>query len=449
MKVLLLFFFTFPAFGLTEQEVIDSVLKNFPLVEEAVLKYEAAKEEVVSSQGNFDHKLTVKTRNRIEDKYDNSYLESTIERLTPYRGLGLIAGHRQGRGTFAPYDGKYETSGAGELFAGLSLPLLRNSSTDEFRTNLMISKLEKEQAREELQVKRNVYVHKALSLYYKWLLEKQKLKVKKDLLKLALERTKMIEGKFRAGAIERIKLTDNERSINKRKDEVLKSEIDEARARTELSLYVRDPSGLPRPLDLDIYLEESWIEKPLPVNDFATTVPQLKIIDLERKKITAMEELYRQGKLPGLSVELLGAKELSPNAAYDPYSLQIGVKLDYPLENRKAKAKTVAQEYKQKALERQRSYISSELERFFNFSLKAMLDSKKRWETISEEFKSTKLMALAEKKRWEEGASDLFIVNLREEDVANSEIKRWSALNEFLQYSLDARLYSAKLAPPL
>ena len=447
MRWLFLLTLSLPSFALTEKDVTDSVLNHFPLVEQAIMKYEAARGEETAAEGQFDHKLTFRSRNRIEDKYDNSYLETSIERLTPYKGIGLIVGHRQGRGTFPAYDGKYETSGAGELFAGLSIPVLRNFSTDDARASLEIAKIEKDQAKADLNIKRNVYVHKGLSLYYKWLLEKQKLKVKRGLLKLAEDRTKMIEERFKAGAIERLKITDNERSINKRRDEVLKSEIDEARARTELSLYVRDNDGTPRMLMLDIYLEETWINKPNPAQPHLSSVPQLKILELERKKLQVVEALYRQGKLPGLNLEVLGARELSGNAAYDPQSFQLGVKFDYPLENRKAEGKTVAQEYKVKALDRQQNFVQTELQRFFEFSLQAMSDSKKRWQVITKEFESTLLMAQAEKKRWEQGASDLFIVNLREEDVADADIKRWSALYDFLQFSLDARLYTATLAP--
>lgn len=54
-------------------------------------------------------------------------------------------------------------------------------------------------------------------------------------------------------------------------------------------------------------------------------------------------------------------------------------------------------------------------------------------------------MAEAEKSRWMQGASDLFIVNLREQDVADVDIRRWSALYDYHQYLLDAKLFSASL----
>ena len=54
-------------------------------------------------------------------------------------------------------------------------------------------------------------------------------------------------------------------------------------------------------------------------------------------------------------------------------------------------------------------------------------------------------MSEAEKNRWTQGASDLFIVNLREQDVADVEMRRWTALYDYHQYHLDAGLFSGKI----
>ena len=64
--------------AITELDVAKSVLENFPLIEEAEMKFEASQGEVEASMGAFDHKLTFKTRNRMEDKYDNSYFETVL-----------------------------------------------------------------------------------------------------------------------------------------------------------------------------------------------------------------------------------------------------------------------------------------------------------------------------------------------------------------------------------
>ena len=63
----------------------------------------------------------------------------------------------------------------------------------------------------------------------------------------------------------------------------------------------------------------------------------------------------------------------------------------------------------------------------------------------TEEFERTKELAEAEKSKWSQGASDLYIVNLREQDLGEVEIKRWTIWLEYHQYVNDAKLFSSTL----
>lgn len=447
MKMIFLsFFITLPSYALNEKVIIESVLSHFPLIEEAELKARAAGGDVLSAEGAFDHKINFNSRNRIEDKYDNQYFEATIERQTGVGGLGLIAGHRQGLGHFPAYDGKYETSGAGEIFAGISLPLLRNFKTDEFRTNLRVKRIERNQAEYQVKLKKMIYLHKGLSLYYKWILESQKFKINQSILELAKDRHQMIEKKYQAGDIERFKVIDNQRAIDKRSGDIIKNQISLNKIKAELGLYVRNKEGLP--LEIPAEAEpENKLEKliaSIPADQVVEN-PQLQILALEKEKLQSESDLYEQLKLPGFNVELLGAKELAQNAPYDPERLQVALKFDLPIENSKAKGNSVAASYKILALEKNKQFLESQLLQQVSFLTKASLDSKSRWEIINQEFDGAKKMADAEKRRWDQGASDLFIVNLREQDVADVDINRWTALYDYHQYHLDAMLFSGRI----
>lgn len=443
----LLFFWSSCAFALSEDEIRASVVKNFQLVQEAELKFEASKAEVTAAEGEFDTKLAFKSRNRIEERYDNNYIESTLSKNTGIQGISLLVGHRQGLGHFPAYDGKYQTSAAGEMFAGISIPLLRNFSTDESRSNLEIARLEKKQAEESLRLKQNISIHKALSLYYKLVLEEKKFQIRKSILELAMSRTEMLEKKHKSGDIERVKLIDNQRSIAKRRDELLKSEIDIQSLRAVFSLYLPN-----RPLETFLTTEVFNPDQNLEVNApllppklEPETLPQVSILQAEKKKMEILERLYEQQRLPGLGLDVLGAKELSANEPYDPERLQVGVSFDYPLENRKATGKSVAQSYKLKALSKQNEYTINELSRSYDYSLRAITLGKQRLSNVSEEVKNSLKMAQAEKVRWNQGSSDLFIVNLREQDVADAEIRKWTAYTDIKQAIIDAKLFLGKI----
>ena len=104
---------------------------------------------------------------------------------------------------------------------------------------------------------------------------------------------------------------------------------------------------------------------------------------------------------------------------------------------------SVASLYKYKAYERQRIFTFQELTRYYDLTLLAIEIGHRRWEITNREFENSLTMAGAEKKRWLQGATDLFIVNLREQDTAESDVKRWTTLYEYFQSTLDAKLYSA------
>jgi hypothetical protein len=430
----------------TENQIITSTLKNFPLIIEAEMKFLAADFELESSRGSFDHKLKIKTRNKIEDIYKNQYLETLIERQTPYYGLSLVAGHRQGAGKFAEYDGYFRTSTAGEIFGGLSLPLLRNFKLDQNRLDLTINKMEKDISESDLKAKKLVTVHKALSIYYKWILATKKLQIRKNILDLAKNRHEMILKRVKAGDLEELKIKDNQRTIDKRMDDVLKSEIELKDAINKLSLYLRNENGE------SIYVQETQVPKEPLVHkrieeekiDF-DNLPPVKIINSQIAIMKEQNKFFETQKLPALNLDVLGSKELSSNIPYDSSALRVGLSFEFPIENRKADGKTVATEYKKKSIERQKDFIIQEIDRNYDFSVFSMRESLLRYEIVTREFENTVIMAEAEKKKWLQGDSDLFIFNLREQDTAEADIKKWSTLLDSQQYYIDALLFAGKL----
>lgn len=430
------------AIAITPEELRESVIKNFPLIEEAVLKREAADADVLSAKGEFDHKLKFKSRNRIEDKFDNQFFETSIERNTGIQGISLIGGHRQGVGAFPLYDGKFKTSALGEIYAGISVPLLRDRATDEGRTNLAVQRIERDQSREDVRVKQFMYVHKALSLYYKWIAEDRVLKINRELLELALQRESMLQIRFKRGDVEKVKLTDNERTIAKREAEVQKSEVKLRSIEAQLILFTGDVTRISSLEDKDLRtLSDPQLGSlPNPV-----TLPQVKILTLEQKKGKLLRDLNEQSRLPGLGVDLLGSRELSGNYPYDPNTLQVGVRFDFPLENRKARGKTVSQEYKLQALERRLAYTLGELKANYDNAVTVTGINLRRFTTTSSEADMSRTMAEAERVRFRMGGSELFTVILRELDVADAEIRKWSSWYDFHQSVLDAKLFNGTI----
>ena len=425
---------------LTPEEVTRSVLLHYPLITEAENKAVAAREKLSASTGEFDTKLKVKTANRTESKYDYAHLETSLEKLLPFQGVTIFAGHRQGLGSIPAYTGKYQTSDAGEIFAGLSVPLLRNRGVDTARIERTVAGIEAEVTGVEVRLKKNAYVYKALSTYQKWKLTHRKERIYSGLLKIAEDRQTMLEKRVRAGDLEHIKLTDNQRSINKREDEWLSVRQDLEGLDATLGLFVRGPDGEMR--DVRDFTPEDSAPRPTELH-FGADVnhnPQLALIDRQLEQLRREEDFGQNQMLPLLAIEASTTRDLDPGTKYDQQRAQIGVSFEYPLENNKGRGKRNAARAKRIAAEQQRRFVLNDLTNTLRRAEAQIHIATERSKVLSRELDNARVLADAERRRWQHGDSDLYIVNLREQDVADAEAKLWTAYYEFEQLQLDARL---------
>ena len=123
----------------------------------------------------------------------------------------------------------------------------------------------------------------------------------------------------------------------------------------------------------------------------------------------------------------------------------MGLRFDFPLENRKPRGKSVAQVYKVKALDKRIEYTLKELEANYNNAVTVVGINLKRFTITSDEAEKSMTMARAEQTRFRMGGSELFTVLLRELDVADAEIRKWTTWYDFHQAVLDAKLFQGTI----
>jgi hypothetical protein len=445
--VFLLSFAVARAEVLTADQVTKSVLANFPLIAEAESKNVATREKLAATRGAFDTKLKLKTANRTDSHHDYAHIETSLEKTLAFQGLTVFAGHRQGLGDIPGYTGKYETSSAGEIFAGLSLPILRGRGINEARTDRAVAELEADLTAVEVRLKRNASVYKALSTFQKWKLVHRKERIYSALLKIAEDRQTMLEKRVHAGDLERLKLTDNQRSINKRRDEWLGVRQDLEGLNAVLGLFVRAADGEPR--DARDFTPDDAAPRPSDLH-FGGDIdqnPQVMVIDRRLEQLHREEALGKNLMLPMLNVEASTTRDLDPDGYYDKQRVQVGVVFEYPLENHKGTGKRNAARASVVAAEQQRRYLRNELSNTLRRAEVQIHIATERSKVLARELDNARVLAEAERRRWAHGDSDLYIVTLREQDVADAEAKLWTAYYEFEQLQLDARLALASLAP--
>ena len=408
---------------LTLQDVHKEVLEKMPLIIQAEEKVRASEGNLESQMGTFDHKLKFSTQKQIADKYDNNRWDARLERQTPWFGTKIYAGQRQGLGSFASYDGKYKTSPAGEFFGGVEIPLLRNRSIDESRLLRANASIEVERQKELLRLKKIEIKQKATHLYFKWVSTGKKLQILKKLVQTAEERQTFYEKKYQKGDVEKIKLTDNLRTLSKRKAEYLRGEKDLELARLELELYLGGnikllEENLPNELKLNT------VDNKILLHRVKNKVPIFKVIDKEIEQLSNEREFAASLTNPEMNLAVEGAKDSGNSANIrDENELRVGLKIEIPLENRKGEGKSAEVRAKLRAIEAQKDWLHKQWEN-------ALDQTKRQIEIIQEQFlmqeqevDATAKMARAEQIRLAHGDSDVFFVNIREQDEAEARLK--------------------------
>lgn len=400
-----------------------TVLERFPLILEQQAKVDAAEAKLRQNQGSFDHKIKAKTLNQFENKYDNQFWDVRLERQTSAWGSRLYAGQRQGTGNIPVYDQKYETSSIGEIFAGLEVPLLRNRAMDEFRSGREQARLAMVIEQEDLRQKKLELAVKAGQAYWKWVVLGQKLRIQKQWFETARERQGFLARKVKMGDTSSIKLTDNERTLLKRQSELTKTEREFELARLEIGFYL----GTTGPALTEV--PESFpASAPIPEKNppaMPSGLPAFRIVEAETQIIGVDRELARSLRLPELNLGLEGARDLGniPSHQGDPDQLRVALRIEIPIENNKGIGKVEEAKAKLQAIQQRRTWLHRQWEVSAAQVLESLRQLRLQIQQQEAETVATAKMAAAERKRWDLGDSDLFFVNIREQDEAEARVR--------------------------
>lgn len=428
---------------LTLEKVHQQVLKDMPLIMEAEEKLRAARGNLQGMEGAFDFTIKAKTMNQFENKYDNQQHDAQIYKQTSVLGSRMYLGHRAGTGKFPDYYGGKVTTSVGEMYAGIEVPLLRDRAMDSFRLNRLRASRGVDYSQVQVHQKSLDILLKSSQVYWKWVAAGQKLRVLTSWVRTAEARQKFLERKVKAGDTSEIKLTDNRRSLAKRKAEVVKGQREFTQASQELALYLQGQAPL-EAVPVEIPLTKESLE----IVDATTrdTLPVFRLLNLEKEILKFERELAISQTLPELSLGVEGSRELGggtlPVMREDPDQLRVGLMIEIPIENRKARGKFREVRGKMGALEQRSLWLEREWKTVVGQNRVGLTTTREQLALLESEVADTVSMARAEEGRLRQGDGDVFFVNIREQDEAEARLRmiETRALHEFLiaeRFALD------------
>ena len=438
---------------LKEEMVLRSSILHYPMIQKALNDVESAKMKVKAAYGAFDLNLKVKGDVRPKGYYDGKSVDFLLEKPLPFMNSKIYSGYKISEGENPSYEQKRDTLNGGEYRIGLALSLWRDRDIDEKRLKLRMKELdlsnkEIDVLRSQLNINR-----KASKAYWKWVAKGNIYKVHESLLKIALDREKALAKRIKKGDLAKIYQTENRQYIVKRQSKVVDSKREYLEAKIDLSLFLRDESGnplipantmLPTELNGEVKITEEEMQK-------ATQLAKEKspeILSLGYKiEALGQEEAFGENSLaPRVDLKF----EVSDDQGSGSKTLQgaenrVFLKLEIPLERNLGKGELEAARAKKRGVIFKRQLAKEKIETNLKKHLYRLNASVEKIDYTNKEVEYATRLQEVELTRFNRGASDFFVVNLREQNTADSKINNIKARLEYHLALADYRAASMQV----
>jgi len=433
---------------LTLEEVLDSVDRYYPEIIKAHAEVEAQRGKAKASLGAFDPKLSVDWGRHSDGYPENELLGAKLGAQIAGTGILVDMGWDRSIGAFPSYEGALQTGSEGRWKAGLTIPLIRDLVIDQVRAKRQIEGLKSNEKEEAARiVKIETYVL-AASTYWQWLARIEVQKIVRDLLSLAEQRDNILSKRVKHGDAPIIDHVDNQRVLLQRKAQLLKAQQDSLNASLDMSLFLRnEKEEMISPVEDQA---PSWLNqksvKPAPemenVDSIVSAYPGLQKLKYELQQAEVNQSLNYQSLFPRLDLRLESARyegEL-PVFRKDPNEFFVGLQFSIPLANVSARGNRYAAQMELKAKKMELAFKEQKLRVELNQVATEVRTARDIFLANLSEFNASDKVAKAERKKFERGDSNMFMVNAREVDAALSRMKAAGALVDYHQKDLKLRL---------
>ncbi|MEY4578644.1 MAG: hypothetical protein RL701_3347 [Pseudomonadota bacterium] len=421
-------------------DVLASVERTFPLLKAAELDRAIATGDTLSAEGGFD--VSWKTRATVTPVgyYENVRIESMFEKPTSLWGVSTFAGWKLGTGQFPIYDGRLQTLEYGELRAGVNVPLWRNSSIDRRRANLGRAELGKDIAALSIAEQRIQVRRAAAHRYWAWVAAGRRLVIAKELLQNVEGRDAGLGARVDGGDLPRVERTDNARAIEQRKAQIAVAQRGLEQAGIELALFLRDAEGKPLPPAPD-RMPQNFPEPsaaPMGGSDLSfalSTRPEARRFQLQLRQ-NQVELDWAQNQLtPGIDLQLAGSQDFGRRLEARPDLskpvFEVSLLLDIPIQTRFMRGRRDVAAATVMRIGHQQAFARDRIEADVRDAHSGIRGAWDRIEAAKREVMLAVELEQAERTRFEQGDSHLLIVNIREQQTAEAELREIEAFFDY------------------
>lgn len=415
-------------------EVLASSEIHFPRILQSLAQRNAAEGDALEALGAFDLVFGADGFSRVSGFYDGSVVTGMASQRFRNNGGGIYAGYRLSDGDFPIYEDEYFTNSGGELTVGVLFSLLRDRQIDSQRFGIRDTELSVQEADQDVMLTKIGVQRRALGAYWQWVTMGRKLTVYRNLLEIAELRESGLEEQVRRGARAEIFLVENSQNLVRRRSLVAASERDFRVAANDLAFFFRDADGLPLLPGPDRVppIDSANLSAPPRMEIAAASDALLKRPELARLRATIQRvqnrlALAENALKPRLDFNVEVDHDFGGIAeggiSRDGTDTKVGFTFSVPLQMRSGRGQVYAAESELGALRLEQRLLQDEIEIEVS-NILASLDGAEQLLMLAEEQVGlARRMEQAEQRRFDSGASDFFLVNIREETAANAEIE--------------------------
>ncbi len=408
--------------ALSLAEVLKNTVERHPKGRAALQKRRGTEAAAAGTFGAWDPRLSIEGKSVELGYYRYRHLDAQVTQYTPLWGTSLFAGYRVGGGDFPVYRAEHETLSAGEVRAGVNLPVWQDGPIDSRRAAIEKAKWVAGAAScAELQTRLSLQ-RAAASAYWAWVATGHIMAIEQDLLNVAEQRQSAISAQAELGALAPVVVLDNQRLVLDRKLKLNAAQQAFREASISLSLYYRDRDDQPILVDDARLPAELSPGERLPQQLDAQVIggaiakrPEVCALSRQLEAARVEVELADNRVAPSMDAKGYVARDIGdgPQQLWQT-ELAVGLSFEMPLGLRQARGERDSALAKRRELEAELQSVRDLIGAEVRTSFVRVQTAYERWTLAHNQLEVARDLAQAEREKFIRGASDLVIVNLRE-----------------------------------
>ncbi|MDB4265206.1 TolC family protein [bacterium] len=457
----LLVFLPGPSFSAEKPLELDTILtsvsQQYPPLLATWFEQDIANGKVRRAEGSFDSILSAALMTRPAGFYEAVNGEVRITKPLRNTGGEIYGGYRVTSGFLPNYERKIRTADGGEAVLGVRLPLLRGRDIDDRRANFTKAQLDRELTNPTILRQYLNFMRAGRITYFNWLAAGKKLEAAEQLLEVAKERDDALAEQFKQGAIARIVRTDNRRLVVSRQIAVVKARQTFEGAGIALSLFHRDPKTGTTVMPTREQLPKNFptlhkFEALTLVNDRGRALyrrPEIRQLELLTASSHVDQRLATNNLKPNLDLSVELNQAIGGNLPSDIEETEVTALLNYsiPIGRNEARGRLEAIAGRLAQLEKQKQFAHESILADANNSFAALGAAFLALEQTSLNVELSEELEAAESEKFENGASDLLALQIREGNTFDAKVLVIDANNAYFKALADYLAAVAKDAP--